>query len=296
MSKVVASLAVLLVTVGACGSIEPSLRTESTAIATSAPDGDSQSPSPVIAPTTSPPAPLSLNDLDVGNTELALTAATAICEPEPAQGNPDSGRSTIGCTDGLTWALAAVRTLSDDDVTRMFLDRPGCAALRCSEAELNEADVYVWLGDQSYTVSLDMTGQAATVAAAAADAPWPTSSGSAVPPVTRAIVKAAPKVLAERDEMPFCGRTLRGDPPSAQGCFRDAVVEGRPAEMIDVTYTAHGERVVRLFRYTGSRPVEVYRCDGRVWRHSFGAMSLGVSPSTWDYIPWGPGVRMDLPG
>jgi hypothetical protein len=296
MGKVVASLAVSLMMVCACGSVEPSLRIESTATATSAPDGVSQSPSPLIAPTTSPPAPLSLNDLDVGNTELALTAATAICEPEPAQANPDIGSSTIGCTDGLTWALAAVRTLSDDDVTRMFLDRPDCPALGCSEADLNEADVYVWLGDQSYTVGLDMTNQSAALAAATTDAPWPTSSGSAVPPVTRANVKAAPEVLAQRDAMPFCGRTVRGDPQSIPGCFRDAVIEGRPAEMVDVTYTAHGERVVRLFRYTGGRPVEVFRRYGRVWRHSFGAMSLRASPSMWDFIPWGSGVRMDLPG
>ena len=249
-------------------------------------------PSPAIA--TPIPTPL-LSIRDLPHVELADVDATAVCDPEPSQGNVDAGESSIHCTDGLAVAVAVVRTVSQAPVTRLYLHRPPCAAIPCSADESSVAEVTVWTATDAFSIQLDSRLEAVPSLAATHDALWPAAGGEPAPGAARPSISGAPPALSDRDAYPYCGRAELGDQPEVLGCFRDAVLAGRPAEMIQRVYGTEGGEILWIYRYDGQGRLIRYAHDTSVtgdgqatdtWSRTEGAIVLGISPWGWDFDPW----------
>jgi hypothetical protein len=248
--------------------------------------------SPVGA-TSSPVSSLAIDDLP--GVELADVDATAVCDPDPNQASLDAGESTIPCSDGLELALRAVGAVTQDPATRVYLRRPQCAAVPCSEDELSTAEVTVWTATEAFSVRLDSHLETVPLPSVTKVAAWPLAGNGPAPEVSRPPIKGAPAELAHRDAYPFCGRAEIGSPPEVLGCFRDAVLTGRKAEMIERVFGTEGGEMLWIYRYDGDGRLARYYhdqtvgLDGRptgTWGRSDGAMILGITPLAWDFDPW----------
>ena len=283
-----------VVTSGCGGTTASSQEATSSVEAAPTPTAIAPTPSPVDAsPSPSPVASLAISDLP--RVDLADVGATAVCDPEPSQANLDAGESTIYCADGLELALRAVLSLTRDPVTRIYLRRPDCAAVPCSEDELSTAVVTVWAGAQVLSVRLDSRLEAVSQPQASENSVWPSAGGGKAPDVARPSIHGAPSEVANRDAYPYCGRAEIGDPPEVLGCFRDAVLGGRKAEMTQRVYGTEGGEMLWIYRYEGQGRLIRYSHDQTVggdgktsdaWGRSEGAMILGITPLAWDFDPW----------
>ena len=283
----------LVFVVSACGSTPaPTATASPSSEASRTPTAVAATPSPVAA-TTRPVASLTIDDLP--RVELADVDATAVCDPVPSQTNIEAGESGIYCSDGLGLALRAVRTVTRDPVTRLYLHRPECAVVPCSDDELSTATVAIWTATDAFSIGLDSRLESVALAAAAQDADWPAPGNGHAPQTSRPSLDGAPDDLAGRDPYPFCGRAEIGDPPEVVGCFRDAVLAGRKAEMIERVYGTEGGEMLWIYRYDGSGRLVRYSHDQTIsgdggsadsWGRSEGAMILGITPLTWDFDPW----------
>jgi hypothetical protein len=259
------------------------------------------SPTPTaIATTLSPPVatatPVPLLEIaDLPGAELTEIDATALCDPDASQADRAFGESTISCPDGLELALRVVRTATQDPVTRIYLRRPACASLPCSEDELSTAQVTAWTATDVIAVELDSRLQTVPQPSVASDATWPVAGNEPTPAVKRLSLKDAPREVARREPYPYCGRAEVGEPPSVTLCFRDAVLAGRPAEVIDRGYGTEGGEVLLITRFDGDGPLILYMHDQSVggdgtiadrWLRYEGGMILGVTPSSWDFYGW----------
>ena len=239
---------------------------------------------PSLAPTPTPVPPLAINDLP--RIELADVDATAVCDPEPSQGSIDAGESTVHCSDGLALALAVVRTVTQDPAIRLYLHLPTCASVPCSEDELSTAEVTIWTESLALKVQLDSRLQSVQQPVVSNDDAWPAPGSEPEPPVSRPSIEGAPSAVADRDPYPFCGRAEIGEPSSVLGCFRDAVLTGRKAEMINRVYGTEGGEILWIYRYDGAGRLRRFQQDGTNWAMNEGAMILGITPQTWDFDPW----------
>ncbi len=278
--------------VSACGSTTPTTVESPSTQGSHTPIAVAATPSPIVA-TTNPVPSLTIDDLP--RVELADVDATAACDPVPSQANIDAGESGISCPDGLVLALRAVGTVNRDPVTRLYLHRPECAAVPCSEDELSTATVTIWTATGAFSIRLDSRLETVVLAAATQDAIWPAPGNEPAPEAFRPSINGAPDELARRDPYPFCGRAEIGDPPEVLGCFRDAVLTGRKAEMIERVYGTEGGEMLWIYRYDGSGRLVRYFHDQTIggdggssdrWGRSDGAMILGITPPTWDFDPW----------
>lgn len=290
MRRTIAWILSVALLAAACGSGNPSApptavptRSPSPAIsATLTPGAPSPTPSASPGPGSSP----SLTIDDLPRVDLATVDATGVCDPMPSQANPDAGDSAIGCSDGLRLALRDLRTVTHDPVIRLYLRRPACAQIPCSGDELNTAQVILWTATQAFSIPLDARLQTVAPPSLVADPAWPAADDRPAPGVRRPTIRGAPRAVTRRVPYPFCGRIEIGDPPQVLGCFRDAVLTGRRAELVQRLYGTEGGEVLRIFRYEGSGRVT---CDQRVatvWRRIEGAMVLGITPLAWDLDPW----------
>jgi hypothetical protein len=249
---------------------------------------------PSLVPATpSPIPPLVIADLP--RVELAEIDATAVCDPDPNQSHRAYGESTIFCSDGLFLAFAVVRTVTQDPVTRLYLDRPRCAATPCSEDELSTAEVTAWTPTQAFSVQLDSRLRTVPQPSVVDDAVWPAAGSEPVPAVRRESLKGAPPEVASREPYPFCGRAETGFPASVLDCFRGAVLAGRKAEAIELVYGIEGGELLWIYRYDGRGRLVRYEHDQTVngdgsdaneWRRAEGAMNLGITRHAWDFDPW----------
>jgi hypothetical protein len=226
--------------------------------------------------------------------ELASVGATALCDGEPSQGNGEAGESLIKCSDGLAFAVVAIRTVTPEAVRRLYLQRPACATVPCTEDELSTARVGAWTATRTFSVQLDARLGTVPVPVEGNDAAWPRPGISAAPRVARPSFKGAPHEVAERDPYPFCGQAEFRE-PVVLACFRDGVLVGRPVEMVARLHGTEGADLLEIRRYAGSGPLIGYQHDqtvgqdGRaanIWRRDAGAMILGIDPSSWDFDPW----------
>ena len=247
------------------------------------PTAKAATPSPV-APTPTPVPPLAIDELP--RVELADVDATAVCDPEPSQANLDAGESTIYCSDGLALAVAVVRTVTQDPVIRLYLHRPTCASVPCSEDDLSTAEVTIWTGSLVLSVQLDSRLESVPQPVVSSNDVWPAPGSEPEPPVSRPSIQGAPRAVADRDPYPFCGRAEMYEPPDVLGCFRDAVLTGRKAEMINRVYGTEGGEILWIYRYDGVGRLLRYQQDGSNWGTHEGAMILGITPQTWDFDPW----------
>ena len=227
--------------------------------------------------------------------ELAEIDATAVCDPVPSQANIDAGESTVVCTDAIALAVAVIRTVTRDPVVRVYLRRPPCVAIPCSADQLDTAEVIAWTSTQTLSIQLDSRLDTVPLPSVANDAVWPAPGGEPEPAVRREAIKGAPHVVADREPYPYCGRAETHNPASVLGCFRDAVLAGRRAEMIDRLYGTEGGELLVIYRYDGHGRLIAYEHDQTVggdgqvsnaWRRAEGAMNLGITPLGWDFEPW----------
>lgn len=288
-------VAVVAIVLSACsaGASEPAT-SPSHSLPTPAPTRSpvAASPTPVLA-TPTPVPPLAIADLP--RVELAEIDATAVCDPVASQSNLEAGDATIACSDGLALAIAVVRTATPDAVTRLYLERPRCSTSPCSAAELSTATVTAWTSTRVFAVELDSRSETVDRPRLIDDAGWPESRGTGAPAVERPPLEGAPAEVAGRTALPYCGRSELGDPPDVSGCFRDAVLDTRAAEVIDLAFGTEGGNLLRIYRFEGTGRLVVYihdqtvDADGRqadAWHRSEGALILGITPSAWGFDPW----------
>lgn len=291
--RAVAVTAVVVLSACSAGASEPATSPSPslpTPAATWSPVATSPDPAPA---TPTPVAPLVIADLP--RVELAEIDATAVCDPAASQSNLEAGEATITCSDGLALAIAVVRATTPDSVTRLYLERPRCVAIPCSVTELSTATVTAWTSTRVFAVELDSRPETVDRPRLVDDAGWPESRGTSAPLVERTPLDGAPPEVAGRSALPYCGRSELGDPPEVAGCFRDAVLDGRAAEVIDLAFGTEGGDLLRIYRFDGTGPLVVYVHDQTVdgdgrqadaWRRSEGALILGITPSAWGFDPW----------
>jgi hypothetical protein len=89
--------------------------------------------------------------------------------------------------------------------------------------------------------------------------------------------------------LPTCGTAVWGSPREVLGCFRNAVIEGVPAEFIEETSGIEGGTIRTDYRFFGSGPIFATMTEGSLPRvrttFSLGAMILGFDGIAWSYAP-----------
>ena len=209
---------------------------------------------------------------------------TAVCDPQASQLDTDYGEATIACYDGIVLGLRALSTLSSSPIERLYLQRPTCAAKPCTEDELSTATVTGWTATDAFSVGLDSREKTVEVLPAPAAA-WPEGT-SATPGVDRPVIESAPPEIAARPAYPYCGEAELGQPEAITGCFRDAVLAGRPAELVDRYVGTEEGPITRLYRFDGRGAIASYLHDGRRWSRQAGSLILGFTPGAFDFDPW----------
>jgi hypothetical protein len=161
--------------------------------------------------------------------ELADVDATAVCDPDMSLAVSGAGETTVDCSESLRLALRALRTVTPDPVVRIYLRRPPCPSLPCSEDQLNTGEVTLWTATRAYSVWLDSRLRTVPLPSVTNDAAWPAAGNSPVPAVARPSIESAPPEVSGREPYPYCGWAVVDDPLEPLRCFRDAVVAGRRA-------------------------------------------------------------------
>ena len=236
MTRADLATGLLALIVAACSPV-PSADPSSAAVASPS------MPPPAMRTSTTPvPSPSSLPLLDLETlpvVHLEDSGATSICDLDP------SAFGDVFCYDGLDFGHRALRTVMAS-IDRLYLNRPACAGGACIPDEVNRVRVIGWSGDEAYSVLIDWDDSTITVPTAGAAAPWPSASSSLAPPIRRPSFDNVPAEIRQRESYPFCGRAkpigFRDDKPEVVArvyainrCFFDAVLDGRPAEMIHIT-------------------------------------------------------------
>jgi hypothetical protein len=210
------------------------------------------------------PTPIGFLDLEtLPNVQLEESAATAICDPDP------SAFGDVFCEDGLRLGFRALRTAMSS-IDRLYLHRPACASGVCVPEEVNRVRVLGWSGSEAFTILIDWDANTITVPVAGAAVPWPSATVSVPPDVRRPKIESAPPEIARREPYPFCGRAKPigfvddepGDVEAVEAinvCFFDAVLDGRPVEMIDISAVS---RQPTLLRFHGFGRVVRYQQEG----------------------------------
>lgn len=238
---------------------------------------------PVATPPPTPPPPLAIDALPKVAVDPAVT--TALCDPSRGDPNAHGLADQPDCLASLELAMGAIRAATADPVERLWYRHPPCAATACQPDELATATVIGWIGGTAYAVTIDT--RLSTVGYPTADpgAAWPAAGDSPVPEVERVALPGATKQLRKRSALPFCGDTTNGASAEIRACFGDAVLAGRPAELIDRTVSPEGAPVTILLRFVGKgSPVE-YVGVGKTWSRVPAALYLRESPGDWDLVP-----------
>ena len=230
--------------------------------------------------TPSAPEATLLDPDDLPAASLESEGATAICDPEASQLDPEAGDSLVVCYDGLLLGLRALKT-TVAVVDRLYLRRPACAGSPCTAEELATVTVTGWSADIATSVVIDWERNRITPPAPDSDASWPTPTSTIGPSVARPDLDGAPQFVREREPLPYCG-SADEDREGAMQCFRDAVLDGRPAEMLDAFDVSGG---IQVFRYDGSALIRRVAPFGSVWREDSGGLIIGPTFG-WSYEEW----------
>ncbi len=250
--------------------------------------------SPTGAPTATAPATAPLASTLLGSLAIDVLpqasfdpeTLTTACDPEAAQTTLLAGDATVSCSDGLLLGLRALNTLSSAPFSRLYFRRPVCKGTPCTADELGIATVTGSSAKGIFTVRIDSRLQRIDVLAPDAARAWPPAGLSHPPAVARPDVGAAPAEITGRVPYPFCGKAELGDPPTTLGCFRDAVVTGRPAELLQTVFGTEGGTLTWLFRFDGRGAVTRYAGSDGKWQRQSGTLILGITPLAWDFDPW----------
>jgi hypothetical protein len=234
--------------------------------------------------------------IDIGElprVELDPALLTAVCDPEPVQIDPDAGETTILCGDAVVLGLRAASSATPGPITRIYVQRPRCAASPCSEDELSTATVIAWGAADIVAVRLDSRLDTLAPPDRLALDPWPPSGTQPAPEVKREVLDSVPDEVAARAPYPYCGSATYEAPPDVFACFSDSVLLGRPAEAIQITYGTEGGQVLDIVRFSGSGALTRYRqAEGR-WIEQHGSLILGAPRGSATFAAWDGGQPID---
>ena len=260
------------------------------------------SPTASDLPSESVPSATAINLVDLVGIEVDLSTAAVLCEQDPDENDEDGGRS-MDCSGAVRDGVAAIGQVRPGRVVRVYLDRPACT--ECSPDESNLATAYAWL-DDGVTIAAALDGRTdVALVSSAGDASgiWPEPGSSESPPVAggggavspaggRPLVLRPTTAISSREPYPYCGSTDTAvpDPDDTveEACFLDAVIAGRPAELIATVYGIEGGTFTWLYRHDATGPVQRYEHGPDVkpgWPGSDGLLILHRADTGWDFSP-----------
>ncbi len=286
-------------------------------------------PSPSPAPTSTPSETSTFVVTELPRVELDDFSATAICDPSPdtlISDLPVEIKTALtNCPDAISMAVRALAAVGAPEIARLYVHLPfcypdvvgvvrspigTCAPQRpepvrpsgidwpqvlcpatdpaCLNRYANVVEVSARLTDGSTRLIAIVRRDETTVAVERSpSALWPTPTPGLPSPTvqTRSPGEHGPFTL------PTCGAAVWGNPKEVLGCFRNAVIEGVPAGVIEETTGTEGGFVRTEYRFYGTGPIfatmtvtEGPAPSPRTTR-SLGAMILGFDGATWSYHP-----------
>jgi hypothetical protein len=269
--------ALVLALLGGCSPVAPTSRPSSWP-ATTEPSG---TPTPTLGTPTSTPAPTAGVDAirirDLPSAPLPDRGLAAICDHYPDQVSSEAGETNISCREGIHAGLRAALLVTASPVEKAYLDRPDCATVPCFEIALNTATLYLWTADGPIQTFMDGRDWTMTRPTPAASPPWPASSSIDAPTFAAPQFEGAPIEVRRREPLPYCGRSRPNDDPrlGPLQCFLDAVLEGRPAEVLEVVWPIDfGDIGTRITRTEPDGRIVEYLRHGGEWRRTVGALVL----------------------
>lgn len=246
----------------------PTVSPTATAVVAVTPAATSALSVATTTPSPAPSVPL-MGEADVADVDLLIERPTAVCDQDPNLQFIEAPESRIECYNGLQLGFRALRTRLVS-VDRLYLHRRPCAALPCTQTELDTVDVVGWVGDDALSVTITEEPFTLTVPFAGAIVPWPTASWSVPPPVARPTIEGASREIRRREPYPYCGRQRPDDSEQRteraleiNRCFIDGVLEGRPVEMGFIPDVVQ-EPVV--LRFAGSGFIVVWSARQSNWQ------------------------------
>ncbi len=291
-APIATALLALVVVACAVGNSSSAPSIPSASSASASPSAAVVIPSTLATPTPEPTATdqPTLEKGDLRRVTFDPTTLTIVCPPEPDLLQRDPPRPAIVCgtsgEDALVLGLAAIQTVAKGTIDRLYLQWPTCPATGCTHEDVQTATVVGWAGGDAYSTVIDVRHSTVPVPMPESSIEWPTFGSSEPPMVARPTIKNAPTEVAERTPYPFCGRAELGDPPSVIACFRDAVLAGRPAEMIQRVYGTEGGVLLQVFRFSGRGAIVRYLRGEGHWSRQFGTLSLSSDATGWSMSPW----------
>lgn len=230
--------------------------------------------------------PLAIETLPAATFDPATL--TAVCDPALGDAAPDDSVPSISCAGGLLLGLRALSATGLESPTRLYLQRQGCSAFPCTDAEINTAAVIAWNSTGIFRVDLD--SRLETVSAPYADptASWPEGGDTPELEPARPALPGTPTELTDREPYPFCGSedVATYEPGLVSRCFRDEVLAGRRVEYVLQTSSTEGTPVTWLYRYAGQGAIMRWVGEDGTWTRQEGSLVLGLSSYIWDFDPW----------
>jgi hypothetical protein len=278
------TLLIVVLLVVACADARPSVPSPSI--------GPTPPPAVATSPAEASPSVGQVLEIDaLPPASLDPATQTAVCDKELYWLDEAAGEATITCVDGLVLGLRALKTIASAPIERLYFQRPPCKATPCTDDQLGTATVTGWTSTDAFSVALDSRRTWIDVPTPDAGAIWPAAGSSSAPAIERPVLKGAPAEVAGRTPYPYCGEADLGQPETVTGCFRDAVLSGRPAEFIDNLVATEGGEIIRLYRFDGRGALWIYQGSDEGWFRQPGSMTLGYTPGAFDFEPWSDDVR-----
>lgn len=216
--------------------------------------------------------------------EVALTpATTALCDSDPASTDPGASPSSLICSDTLILASRVTQAKLGTAADRLYLQRPECSTSPCGSTETSIATVHAWMNDTHLVITVDAQAENVVLERGRQQGGWPDSLQAAKPVSGTPSLPALPLELRNRTVVPYCG--VRGGPTveGPAGCFLAAVIDARPAEVLDNGLQGG---TTSLYRFDGANAILRYFYDGTAWRRGAGALLLHRGSLSWDFDPW----------
>lgn len=242
-------------------------------------------PRPTSRPTAKPSALTGLPIDDLPRVKRDPTTLTAVCDAEPTQAFSGGPEPELHCSDAVELAVRAFAAETPDPIERIYVRRPRCfEGQPCPPELLDTATVTGWTARAAYSFELVWGTERVAAPAVGVSAAWPERDALAAP-VERPRINGAPNVVANRTPHPFCGRYEVVPTPEVADCFVSAVLDGRPAEAIELGYAIEGEPYTTIYRFDGAGAIWSYVRVLGTWQVSRGGLSLNPG-SGWSYDGW----------
>ncbi len=281
----------LTLLVAACGAEDPTTVPIRTA---TPPPTRMDAPSPTVGP--SPSVDTGIDMFTLRRAKFDPDRLTVVCGRDRTSLDHEPPRPSIVCGTSrgtaLAAGLAAMESVAVKPITLLYMQGNTCPSSGCTDEAFQVATVVGWSrnGD-AYRTVIDLRSATVSTPVREDSIKWPSFGASKAPAVQRPTIKAAPADVLDRSPYPFCGVARLEEPRSVARCFRDAVLDGRPAEMILHTTGAEGFPMLELYRFSGNGAVVRYRHAEGHWSRTAGTLILEGPPSVWTVDQWNGTVK-----